>query len=116
MNSKAKRRAPAEVSAEIIAALMWGPKTTGELVEYVGIARANVWRHRRALAESGVVHICDWRDARQAVYALQPKPFALTDAPKPAPQRKPYVPSGKPRPPSKFRESMSAYMASRGIA
>lgn len=81
-------RGACDITAEIIAQLMWGPKTIGQIIEAVGIKpNHSTWsRHYKALKASGLVRVHSWVNARQAVLAIQPHPFALPDADKPKPK------------------------------
>lgn len=72
--------------AEIIAALMWGPKTDAELMQVVeGNQRASLTRCTSALHESGVIYrtsalkVAGKPGRPERPWALQTKPFALKD-------------------------------------
>lgn len=51
---KKNRDALKSGACEIMAALMWGPKTTLEIAQYSGVAQETVRKWVNALAESGV--------------------------------------------------------------
>jgi len=72
--------------AEILAALMWGPKTTAQLTEQVGTTRFAIHDWIKALRRSGVVYVHAWRSegtARAPIFAVQSTPFHFEDAPRP---------------------------------
>ena len=72
--------------AELMAQLLWGPKTVRELVAAVGADAATISHWLRELRAAGVVHVSGYRrtGARPArVWALQTRPFAEADAPMP---------------------------------
>lgn len=105
-----KYRSSIEVVAQIIAALMWGPKSAGQIADYAGLRNnKGTWtKHKATLRAEGLIYVSGWQLRGQPIYALQPTPFANEDAPKPAPKYKPKT--------TKYRESMSGYMEARGIA
>lgn len=75
---------PTEMHAEVLAALMWGPKMTSQLVEVVDCSGMSIGRWLEAMHASGVVRISGEDDRagvgrRQRIWELQPKPFALPD-------------------------------------
>lgn len=75
---------PTEMHAEVLAALMWGPKMTSQLVEVVDTSSEAVRRWLEALHASGVIRISgeddrDGKGRRERIWELQPKPFALPD-------------------------------------
>lgn len=70
--------------AEIIAALMWSPKSNMELEELLNVSRASIWRYTSALHKSGVIRKRVSIEKRARGYAarqweLQSKPFELAD-------------------------------------
>lgn len=73
-------------ASEVLAQLMWGPKTANELAEAVGMERASIYRITDAFRRSGVVYIHSYRrraDGRgwgPSVFAIQSTPFANEDA------------------------------------
>ncbi len=78
------------IGAEIIATLMHAPRTWQEVSEQVDLSNVSSEKWRQELLASGVIRICGYRAARGGgaghparVYALQTKPFALPDEPKP---------------------------------
>lgn len=79
------RSSTVEVGAELVASLMWGPKTTHDLVAASGANRDTVGRWLKAMHASGIVRIGGYRSDNRAVirlWELQSKPFALPDAEK----------------------------------
>lgn len=72
--------------AEILAALMWGPKTAAQLAEQAGTTRFVVYDWVAVLRLSGVVYVREYvrcRGAQAPVYAVQSTPFAFEDAARP---------------------------------
>lgn len=76
------RRAPANSRrlevAEIIRALMDGPKTVDDLLDFVDMSEEIVRLWLQAFHESGIVRLTA---RRPQVYAIQSKPFAQPDVP-----------------------------------
>ena len=75
-----------EVSAEVLAGLLWGSKTITELGEYVGLRQRSAHRllkHLRQFRAAGVVYVSGYSVRLTPVYAVQPKPFAVPDAVRP---------------------------------
>lgn len=75
---------PTEMHAEIVAALMWGPKLTSQLIEVTEFGSTAVNHWLEALHASGVIRISgeDAREGagrRQRIWELQVTPFALPD-------------------------------------
>lgn len=75
-----------ELGCEVIAQLMAG-RTQPEIVEATGRKHDTVRRYIRVMRGKGLVYVREWRTrpgvVPTAVYALQPGPRALQDAPKP---------------------------------
>lgn len=69
-------------AAELIRALMDGPKTSEELGEVVHMTGRAVLSWLRAYREAGIVYIADRLPGQCFVYALQTKPFANPDVPR----------------------------------
>lgn len=72
--------------AEIIASLMWGPKTSKELQDKMEVSCATIWRCTSALHESGVIRKLPaikngLKGHPPNPWALQVKPFELADEP-----------------------------------
>lgn len=73
--------------AEIVAALMWGPKRDQELMEIIGVHHVTLSKCMSALRDSGVVYRKSairkpGQGGRpQKPWALQPKPFEFSDEP-----------------------------------
>ena len=71
--------------AEIVAALMWGPKKDAELMQIVGVDHSGLNRCTLALQESGVIYrksadkVPGQPGRPQKPWALQTKPFAMKD-------------------------------------
>jgi len=70
--------------AEIIAALMWAPKTSRELQDMMEVSTATIWRCTSALHESGVIRkLAPIKNGLKGhppnPWALQAKPFELAD-------------------------------------
>ena len=61
----------------VLATLVRGPATAGELAALLPIARPGVSRHLRVLREAGLVEVN--RDAQRRVYSLHPEPLAEVD-------------------------------------
>ena len=61
----------------MLARLIRGPVTAGELDAMLPIARPGVSRHLRVLREAGLVEVR--QDAQRRVYSLRPQPFAEID-------------------------------------
>lgn len=75
---------PTETLSEIVAALMWGPKMSSQLMEVTDSCKSSVDRYLSALHDAGVVRISgeDERKGtgrRQRIWELQVTPFALPD-------------------------------------
>jgi hypothetical protein len=74
-----------DVGAELVAALMWGPKTVPQLVEHVGAKERNVRQWLDIFRRSGVVYVFgeappSGRGGRPAcLYAMQSTPFHFDD-------------------------------------
>lgn len=73
-----------EMHAEVLAALMWGPKMTSQLHEVVDCSEMSVRRWLETMHASGLVRISgeDQREGfgrRQRIWELQKAPFALPD-------------------------------------
>jgi hypothetical protein len=71
---------------ELIAALAWGPKTTRELVEIVGVHEVTLLLWLTELKASGMAYLADKGQVADGVpgrkpqrWALQPRPFAYQD-------------------------------------
>ena len=84
---------PTETLCEIVAALMWGPKMTSELIEVTESHQPVVHRYLSALHEAGVIRAAgekdrDGKGRRERVWELQTKPYALPDWQPRAKQRK----------------------------
>ena len=90
-----KYSSPLTTGSDIIAALLWGPKTLFELVDEVQVQRQTLRRWLLALRAAGVIYqIGTVRSThgqgfgpRRVVWALQPKPFHHPDT------KAPYVPA-----------------------
>lgn len=67
--------------AEMIRALMDGPKTVEELMEFVDLSQLVVREWLNALHEAGVIRICERLPGNLPVYEHQRTPFALPDVP-----------------------------------
>lgn len=61
----------------ILAALVAGPTTAGELAALLPIARPGVSRHLRVLREAGLVEVR--QDAQRRVYEIRPEPLVEVD-------------------------------------
>jgi DNA-binding transcriptional ArsR family regulator len=62
----------------LLATLVGGPATAGELAALLPIARPGVSRHLRVLRETGLVQVR--HEAQRRVYSLRPEPLAEVDA------------------------------------
>ncbi len=62
----------------LLATLVAGPATAGELAALLPIARPGVSRPLRVLRETGLVEVR--QDAQRRVYSLRPEPLAEIDA------------------------------------
>lgn len=76
--------------AEAIAYLVKKPRSISELCEVMGLAKAcdSVYRYVYALRAEGLVYIHHWEHYKTisfAVYAWQPSPSLIEDAPRPEP-------------------------------
>lgn len=71
---------------ELIRALLDGPKSRKELHDFTELSRDSLRVWLRELHASGVAYIAT-RRGHEAVWALQPKPFAMQDAPLLFPRR-----------------------------
>jgi predicted transcriptional regulator len=73
-----------QLGAEIMAALMWGPKTVPQLVEHVGAKERNVRQWVDVLKQSGVVYVREVAPRNEKgggrLYAVQSTPFHFDDA------------------------------------
>lgn len=85
------KRGHYEVGAEIMAALMWGPKTWQQVEEQAGLTGNTSVKWMHSLHESGVIRISGYtqpavqhKPAR--IWSLQTRPFALPDEVKGASQ------------------------------
>ena len=65
--------------AELIRALMDGPKTVEELGEFVTFRREVIRSWCEAFHAGGVIRICDRKPGNVPVYEHQKSPFALPD-------------------------------------
>jgi len=86
MKSEVLRTNSLEMAAEIAAALMKQPRTVPSIYAMLGKNTRHTARPRRHVAQfkaSGCIHIVSWERSDRPVYAWQPKPFALPDAPRP---------------------------------
>ena len=83
------RLSSTQIAAEIIAALLKGPRTWPDLQQMVGLCEASALRWKQALRASGVLRVCGWSQGDTgrpaAVYELQ-KPFEREDEPRPGPK------------------------------
>ena len=84
------KRCAYEIGAEIIATLMHAPRTWQQVDEQVGMAKPTSAAWLRELRASGVIRICGYTSPAEVgagkparIFALQPKPFELPDAPYP---------------------------------
>lgn len=68
--------------AELIRALMDGPKTVEELAEFVELSDVIIREWCRAFHEAGVIRICDRLPGNLPVYEHQASPFAKPDVPR----------------------------------
>lgn len=66
--------------AEMIRALMDGPKTVDDLREFVDLSLLVIREWLNAFHDAGVIRICE-RVGGACVYEMQPSPFAVPDAP-----------------------------------
>lgn len=84
---RADRRSAHAILSEIVAAVMWGPKTEREIDEAViredMVGMAKLRGHLNHLRASGVIRVREYNDRGCEVFELQSKPFALADAPRP---------------------------------
>lgn len=83
------RRGASEVAAEVAAALMWGPKTAGAVLEAVSPRSKNtalVQKYIDQFVASGCAYQCGVSAWRSPIYAWNAKPFAHLDRPAPPPQ------------------------------
>lgn len=72
--------------ADLIAALMWGPKTYRELIEETGCDYQTIQGYVQSLRAAGVVYLSGHRPVPTGgspamVFSLQPSPFAHDDVP-----------------------------------
>lgn len=90
--TKRKQRPASHIAAEIVAALMFGPKTLPELAQYLGVDPNRTKPIRDSyiaeFLQSGVIYICGrYGGARQLpIYCIQPSPFAFDSVPLDHPQ------------------------------
>ncbi|HEY9138771.1 MAG TPA: hypothetical protein VIM67_10890 [Terriglobus sp.] len=74
-------------TAEIVAALMWGPKKDAELMEILGVNHVMLSKCTHALKASGVIYrksairVPGQSGRPQKPWAIQSKPFACEDEP-----------------------------------
>lgn len=91
---------PTETMCEIIAALMWGPKFSGEIVAVTNVADNTVIRYLDALRASGIVRVAgeqkrNGTGRRQRLWEMQAHPYALPDWVKvQPPAQQPVTPAG----------------------
>lgn len=83
--ARTPKRATREIGAEIMAALLWEPKTWREVEEQVGITDGPTscgWL--KELRRAGVIYVHSYRRPKSGmaprVFAVQPKPFERPDA------------------------------------
>lgn len=79
-----KHRSPYEIGSEIVAHLMWGPKTWPEVEVALGLTGGTSRHWLAQLRASGVIRICGYtvaaRQRRRArIWSIQTAPFALPD-------------------------------------
>lgn len=67
--------------AELVRALMDGPKTADELDEFVDLSKEVVRAWLRSFHEAGVIRISERLPGNLPVYEHQTSPFALSDVP-----------------------------------
>jgi hypothetical protein len=78
------KRCTRDIGAEIITALMWGPKTQAELTEYAGLQHSSTRMWLRDLRAAGAIYVHSFRKPARGqlarVFAIQAKPFEIPDA------------------------------------
>ncbi|MEU3841335.1 metalloregulator ArsR/SmtB family transcription factor [Streptomyces sp. NPDC028635] len=62
----------------IVALLLEGPRSVGEIVEVRGLSQPSTSKHLKVLRQAGLVRVR--QDAQRRVYALDPAPIAALDA------------------------------------
>lgn len=65
-------------TAEVVASLMWGPKTYAELQDATGVSKWTIAKTIAALRQSGVVRVVRRPSGGYTVH-LQAQPFAAPD-------------------------------------
>lgn len=83
MSGKPKSRSFADL-ADVVALMMWEPRTVEELATMGGLQKEVARGRMRTLYEAGIVRVAGYRvrsNRPPVVYAMQTKPFADPDTP-----------------------------------